>query len=73
VPELAELPDAWIHQPFKAPEAVLAAAGIELGRDYPRPIVDLAGSRDRALATWQRMRGPTESPSNPSEPTPSRD
>ncbi len=37
VPELARLPAAWIHQPWEAPPAVLAAAGVELGRTYPRP------------------------------------
>lgn len=62
VQELARLPDAWIHQPFRAPAAILESAGVTLGRDYPLPIVDLAGSRDRALATWQRMRNPGEPP-----------
>lgn len=35
VPELAPLPDRRIHQPWAAPEAVLAAAGVRLGSDYP--------------------------------------
>jgi deoxyribodipyrimidine photo-lyase len=58
VPELAALPDAWIHQPFRAPPDILSAAGLTLGQQYPLPIVDLAVSRDRALATWQRIRTP---------------
>ncbi|WP_317134378.1 cryptochrome/photolyase family protein, partial [Endobacter medicaginis] len=37
VPELAKLPDRWLHQPWAAPEAVLGAAGVRLGEDYPRP------------------------------------
>lgn len=49
VPELAALPAQWIQQPFNAPAAVLATAGIELGRDYPAPLVDLAQSRQLAL------------------------
>ncbi|MFA5258080.1 MAG: deoxyribodipyrimidine photo-lyase [Opitutales bacterium] len=54
VPELADLPTQWIHAPWTAPERVLANAGISLGRDYPRPIVDHAFARDRALtARWQ--------------------
>ena len=57
LPELARLPDSWLHRPFAAPAAVLGAAGVELGRDYPQPVVELAGSRERALAAWQRMRG----------------
>ena len=50
VPELAKLPDPWIHQPWDAPETVLKQAGIELGRDYPKPMVDHSRARDRALA-----------------------
>ncbi len=50
VPELAKLPDPWIHQPWDAPEPVLKQAGIELGSDYPKPMVDHSRARDRALA-----------------------
>ncbi len=56
VPELARLPAAWIHRPSEAPPAVLAAAGIELGRNYPRPLVGLRVSREVALEAYQRMR-----------------
>jgi deoxyribodipyrimidine photo-lyase len=41
VPELASLPDEWIHQPWKAPAPP---------RDYPAPIVDHDLARKRALA-----------------------
>jgi deoxyribodipyrimidine photo-lyase len=58
VPELAKLPAAHIHAPWEAPAAVLSAAGITLGRTYPRPVVGLAEGRDRALAAYQSlMRG----------------
>lgn len=50
VPELARLSDTDIHSPWEAPQGVLAAAGIRLGRDYPLPMVDLKTSRERALA-----------------------
>ncbi len=60
VPELAALPDAWIHQPFRAPPMILAEVGLQLGKHYPHPVVDLAASRDRALATWQRLRTPAD-------------
>lgn len=55
-PELARLPDKYLQQPWTAPQAVLAAAGVRLGVDYPRPIVDLARSRARALAAWERIK-----------------
>jgi len=56
VPELARLPAEWIHQPWKAPERVLAEAGVSLGRTYPHPIVDHKAARDRALAAFASMK-----------------
>lgn len=50
VPELARLPDEFIHQPWEAPMPVLRSAGVALGESYPRPIVDHREARDRALA-----------------------
>lgn len=49
VPELTALPDKWIHNPGGAPADVLEEAGITLGKTYPKPIVDLKASRERAL------------------------
>ncbi|NYZ15729.1 deoxyribodipyrimidine photo-lyase [Azospirillum sp. RWY-5-1] len=57
VPELAKLPDAWIHKPWQAPPAVLCAAGVTIGRDYPAPIIDHALARDRALAAFKAVKG----------------
>lgn len=50
VPELAKLPNKWIHAPWDAPPAELVRAGVELGKTYPRPIVDHAFARQRFLA-----------------------
>jgi deoxyribodipyrimidine photo-lyase len=52
VPELAYLPDRWIHCPWKAPAGVLDEAGVELGRDYPRPVVDHDRARLLALEAY---------------------
>ena len=57
-PELARLPDRWIHRPHEAPELVLRGAGVTLGREYPAPIVDLAAGRAAALAAFAAIRGP---------------
>jgi deoxyribodipyrimidine photo-lyase len=57
VPELAKLDAAHIHAPWEAPEAVMTAAGVVLGRNYPRPIVDLAEGRSRALAAYATITG----------------
>lgn len=56
LPELSRLPDRWIHAPWEAPEEVRAAAGVHLGKSYPRPIVDLAASRRRALDAFAALK-----------------
>ena len=56
VPELKALPDKLIHDPANAPQQELEAAGIKLGRDYPRPIVDLRASREAALEAYQQIK-----------------
>jgi deoxyribodipyrimidine photo-lyase len=56
VPELARLDPAWIHKPWQAPAEVLARAGVRLGETYPRPIVDHALARRRALDAYQSLR-----------------
>ncbi len=56
VPELAELPDAWVHEPWKAPRDVLADAGVRLGETRPAPVVDHGEARSRALAAYEVVR-----------------
>ncbi len=56
VPELEKLPDKHLREPWSAPSSVLKEAGVELGQTYPRPIVDHATARERALAAYQESR-----------------
>ncbi len=56
VPELARLPDKFIHKPWLAPPLMLAEAGVTLGSTYPAPIVDHDLARKRALAAFQALR-----------------
>lgn len=42
LPILSKLPDKYIYEPWKAPIAVQKTAGIRIGVDYPKPIVDHA-------------------------------
>lgn len=56
VPELSGLDKRWIHKPSRAPSLVLAAAGIELGKTYPEPIVDHSLARIRALEALSQIK-----------------
>ncbi len=56
VPELKALPNRWLHRPWEAPESVLNAAGVQLGREYPWPIVSHADGRKQALAAYQVLK-----------------
>ncbi|KAK1431281.1 hypothetical protein QVD17_07737 [Tagetes erecta] len=55
LPELARLPTEWIHQPWDAPEYVLQAAGIELGSNYPLPIVTINAAKSRLQEALSHM------------------
>ena len=55
VPELEKIPAQCIHEPWQAPESVLAAAGVELGKTYPKPIIDHKEGRERALAAFNKL------------------
>lgn len=55
-PELAKLPNKWIHQPSKAPTEILQNAGVKLGQTYPKPIVDHAEARNEALEAFSKIR-----------------
>lgn len=56
VPELARMPKKYIHQPWTAPEEVLDAAGVTLGKTYPKPVVEHKAARERALAGYKLCR-----------------
>lgn len=56
LPELARLPDTCIHAPWLAAEHELQSAGVCLGHTYPKPVVDLSASRERALNAYKRIK-----------------
>ncbi len=56
VPELENLDKKFIHKPFDAPKEVLKKAGIELGKTYPKPLVDHNEARQKALAVYSDMK-----------------
>ena len=64
LPELAGLPDAAIHAPWLAREMELLGAGVELGKTYPRPVVDHAVARDQTLLRYAVVKKPGKIPAS---------
>ena len=56
VPELANLPDEYIHEPHNAPALYLEIAGITLGKTYPYPMVNHREARGRALNRYKQIK-----------------
>ena len=56
LPELAAVPDQWIHAPWLMPAADQAASKCVIGRDYPAPIIDHAEARLQTLARFAAAR-----------------
>ena len=56
LPQLGRLPDALIHAPWEARPVDLAAAGVELGKTYPLPVVQHDAARQRTLARFEVVR-----------------
>lgn len=52
-PELADLPDKNIHAPFQADAEIMEEAGVELGKDYPKPILDHRARREHAIEAFR--------------------
>ena len=49
---MSNIPNKYLFSPWEAPKEVLDSAGVELGKDYPEPIVDLKISREIALEAF---------------------
>ena len=56
VPEIAGLPDKYLHAPWEAPDHVLNKAEISLGKTYPRPVVDHSAAREEALSAFSSLK-----------------
>ncbi|GKS74855.1 DNA photolyase family protein [Acidovorax sp. SUPP950] len=52
LPQLAGLQGKALHAPWTAAPLELQAAGVVLGKDYPRPVVDHDEARQRTLARY---------------------
>jgi deoxyribodipyrimidine photo-lyase len=56
VPEIASVPDKFLHAPWTAPPDILQRAGVRLGVTYPAPLIGLAEGRNRALEAYRALR-----------------
>jgi deoxyribodipyrimidine photo-lyase len=52
LPQLGGLPVESLHAPWMARPIELAGAGVELGKNYPAPIVDHGQAREATLARY---------------------
>ncbi len=52
VPELARVPDKYLHAPWQLARRDQEALGVIIGRDYPAPIIDHAVAREKTLARY---------------------
>ena len=55
IPELASLPNPYLFAPWTAPDDILNKAGIQLGLNYPYPVVDLKETREAALRSYKSL------------------
>lgn len=56
LPELARVPDRYIHAPWLMSAAEQATCGLRIGKDYPAPVVDHAQARQRTLARFEAVK-----------------
>jgi len=57
LPELARVPQLFLHEPWRMSPEMQREAGCVLDRDYPRPIVDHKLARERTLAAYRGSEG----------------
>ncbi len=55
VPELNNVNNKYIHNPWEMSEENQISCGCKIGKDYPAPIVDLKETRNRALSAFKTI------------------
>jgi deoxyribodipyrimidine photo-lyase len=57
VPELAAVPEQFLHTPWDMPGEVQRELGCVIGEHYPERIVDHGWARDRTMAAYKAVKG----------------
>ena len=52
LPQLGNVPDKYIHEPAKMPQALQKEIGCMIGQDYPAPIINHKEARQRTLEAY---------------------
>ncbi|BCM23847.1 cryptochrome/deoxyribodipyrimidine photo-lyase family protein [Methyloradius palustris] len=63
LPQLANVPDTWIFQPWLMPPALQLKTGCVIDRDYPSPVVDIETAMREARARLSVVRRSPEAQS----------
>ena len=60
LPELAQVPEKYLHSPWEMPRDIQRASNCIIGADYPAPIVNHTHARERALAAFKQAKETSE-------------
>lgn len=64
VPELKNVPDKYLAEPWTMPESVQVESGCVIGKDYPEPMVDHKAARIAALDSYRAAAVQADSAAN---------
>ena len=56
VPEISKLHKKHIQNPWEAPPEILSELDINLGKTYPKPMIDHKYGRERALKSYEKIK-----------------
>ncbi len=56
IPELKNLPLKYLYTPWECPKEILNSINLQIGKDYPKPIVDIKLSRQKALNAFSSLK-----------------
>lgn len=53
LPELNNVPEKYVHSPWTMPLSIQKACGVQVGQNYPMPVVDHKLQREKALMLYK--------------------